>query len=144
VVCRTDITKYVNHREGSGLFLSPSYFPYGQTVPPSKTVAGIEKMHKWYTIDQMWTNKGCHVARSPGQINFCTVAANICGSSVWNVLMSSFWRLEFWDGSYIFRKYVVHWYRLFNSFRASATRLWKAFCRIWQVSYIRKPKHSLL
>jgi hypothetical protein len=31
----------INHKEGSGLFISPSYFPYGQTVPPSKTVAGI-------------------------------------------------------------------------------------------------------
>ena len=25
--------------------------------------------------------------------------------------ISSFWRSEFWDGSYVFRKYVDHWYR---------------------------------
>ena len=33
----------INHRENRGLFLSPEYFPCGQTVLPSKTVAGIEK-----------------------------------------------------------------------------------------------------
>ena len=31
---------------------------------------------------------------------FCTVAPNICGSSIWNLLMSLFWRSEFWEGSY--------------------------------------------
>lgn len=133
----------INHRECSGLFLSPSYFRYGQTVPPSKTVAGTEKVHKWYCINQRWTNTGCQVARSPGKINSCTVAANtrICGSSVWNalyvVILATGILRRLLNFPKICRPLVQ---TLYNSFWDSVTRLWKPIFDKYQTY----EKHSLL
>jgi hypothetical protein len=42
------------------------------------------------------TNPGRRVARATA---VCTVAPNVCGSSVWTCCMSLFWRLDFWCSS---------------------------------------------
>jgi len=48
-------------------------------------------------LTQRWTNLGCQIAMTT---EFCALAPNICGSSVWTCFMSPFWSFEF------FRKFV--------------------------------------
>jgi len=46
-------------------------------------------------------------ARLQWRLNFCTLATNVCGPSVWNWLnVTLLWRLEFWNGSKVFGKLV--------------------------------------
>lgn len=56
---------------------------------------------RFIILKQGYTNLGCQVVVT---VKFCTMASNILGSSVWD-LMSPFWLLGFWSGFLIFRKF---------------------------------------
>ena len=60
-----------------------SNFSVEVTVPLKKEAAGSSEVFVLNTYDQMCANSGRQVRRFS---KFCTVAPNMCGSSVWNLL----------------------------------------------------------
>ena len=66
------------------------------------------------SLDKGCTNPGRRFARTA---KYCTVAPNICRSSVWNFIVP-FWRPELWAGSQISRKclklYSTRWIKPSN------------------------------
>jgi len=94
---------------------SPVHCTYKHTFTQTSNSSYSSHYYKLYHLKQGAQIPG---ARSPWQLQFCMEAPNICASSVQNLLCAPFWHLQFWSGSYIFRKFVHIW------FKAPVPKLW--------------------
>jgi hypothetical protein len=92
------ILKWVLNKQGKKVWTGVFWLTVWSSVRTSK-----HHNETSHSINLGCTNSGHQVSKAT---KWSLFAPNICGSSVWNLLLRPFWHLQFWDGSKIFRNVV--------------------------------------